>query len=156
MASIKLNSIYPLFLLIIRLVIAAVFLSAGLPKIQNPEAFGIAILNYRVSGPILSSWVALFLPWIELIAGFGLIIYPLRRASGLTIAILLLLFIVMHLQAWTRGLEIACGCFGSETALTSSVTNYLWLIIRNTSLLVGCSLLLYKDLRNQSKMPVAS
>ena len=41
-----------------------------------------AILNYRVSGPILSLWVALFLPWIELIAGFGLIIYPLRRASG--------------------------------------------------------------------------
>jgi uncharacterized membrane protein YphA (DoxX/SURF4 family) len=156
MAPIKLKSAYPLFIFIARLVLAAVFLSAALPKIQAPEEFSIAIMNYRVTGPVLSAWVALFLPWVELIAGIGLILYPLRRASGITLATLLVLFIVMHIQAWARGLEIDCGCFGSETANLSAVTNYLWLVIRNSLLLVGCSMILHKDLRNQNKFPIAS
>ena len=148
MAPIQLNACYRLLLRIARLVLVAVFVTAALPKIQAPDDFSLAIMNYRVSGPVLSAWVALFLPWVELVAGLGLLFLPLKRASGLILSILLLIFIIMHIQAWMRGLEISCGCFGNDPAELATSTSYLWLISRNALLLIPCSLILFQAERN--------
>ena len=155
MAANRLNTTYGRLLWLTRLILAAVFVSAALPKIYSPEDFARAIIHYRVTGLIFSAWIALFLPWFELVAGFGLLLLPLKRASGFALAALLLLFIMMHTQAWIRGLEIACGCFGEYPTESPSATNYVWLITRNGLLLVGCCAILLQDLRNQSKIPIA-
>ena len=94
--------------LLARLVLVAVFVSAALPKLQDPAAFAVDIQNYRLSGPVVAAWGATVLPWLELTIGVGLLTRSLRRVSGLVIAALLILFIGLHASAWLRGLDVAC------------------------------------------------
>ena len=132
-----------LFVLIARLVLASVFVSAALPKVRDPVAFSSSIEGFRIIGPTLSNWVALILPWLELIIGIGILLPWIRRSSGIIISALLLMFITLHASAWVRGLEINCGCFGFDTS--EKTTNYLKMIVRNTLLLGTCLFIVYKD-----------
>ena len=119
---------------LLRLIVSAVFLWAALPKLLDPASFAIDIAAYQLTGAGLSLWIAIALPWTELAAAIGLLAPWTRRASGLLLCGLLLLFIGLHLSAWARGLDIACGCFGKEAADFGS--NYPWLLSRNP--VAGC------------------
>jgi uncharacterized membrane protein YphA (DoxX/SURF4 family) len=136
-----------LFSLIVRLVLAGTFVIAALPKIQDPVAFSASVAAFRVIEPGLSAWVALCLPWLELIIGIGILMPMIRRMSGLLIALLLITFIALHSSAWIRGLDISCGCFGAETGEVS--TDYSWLILRNLLLLGAAILVISQDHRNK-------
>ncbi|MDQ8196150.1 MauE/DoxX family redox-associated membrane protein [Coraliomargarita sp. SDUM461004] len=135
-------------LLLARLAIVAAFLMAALPKIQDPVAFTNSIQGFRVVSYDLATWIAIGLPWLELIAGFGLLIPQIRRASAIIITILLITFIGLHASAWIRGLDINCGCFGVNEA--HSAPNYLWLVLRNIGLLTACICVLIRDCRHTS------
>lgn len=135
-----------LTLLIARLILAWAFISAGLPKIQDPVAFSASIEGYRIIDGSLVVWVAIILPWLELIIGIGLLTPWLRRASTLTMTALLCLFIALHVSAWARGLDINCGCFGEST----DSPDYHWLILRNLALLVVTIFVLRAALRNKT------
>ena len=94
------------------------FIAASLDKISNPYEFSESITNYKITPYWISNFVALTLPWIELICGLLLIISSLsilRRFSLLDISnnliILMLLWFVFILAiASLKGLEIDCGC----------------------------------------------
>ena len=132
------------FGLIARLVLAGVFLQAGLPKVQDPVAFAVAIENYRI---ISGSWAmaaAIVLPWLEIVIGIGLLTPWLRRASACTMIGLLGVFIALHLLSWARGLDIDCGCFGES----AGSPDYHWLILRNLALLITSIFVLRIALRN--------
>ena len=131
-----------LFVLIARLALAGVFVMAALPKIQDPVAFAVSVAAFRVIDTDLSAWVALFLPWLELVIGLGILMPAIRRTSAALIGVLLFVFIVLHSSAWVRGLDISCGCFGAETGESS--TDYRWLILRNV-LLLGAALLVFRQ-----------
>lgn len=131
--------------LLARLVVAGVFISAGLPKVQDPIAFAASIDGFRIVSGSLSLWTAVVLPWLEIIIGIGLLTPWLRRASASLIALLLALFIILHASAWIRGLDINCGCFG-ESAESPA---YLWLILRNLALLLATLFVLSDALRNK-------
>jgi len=126
-----------------RLGLAATFALAALPKIQDPGAFAEAVERYRVFGPTGSRWVAVTLPWLELVAGFGLLTPFLRRASGCVLAALLVAFLGLHAVSWARGLDIACGCFAASGA--EAAANYPWLLARNAALLVLSLAVLRRD-----------
>lgn len=134
-----------LVLLVARLVLAWVFISAGLPKIQDPVAFAASIDGFRIISGSLTLWVAVVLPWLELIIGVGLLIPGLRRASAWTIMLLLGLFIALHGSAWIRGLDINCGCFGES----ADSPDYHWLILRNLAFLLVAIFILSRPLRNK-------
>lgn len=136
-----------LVLIIIRLCIAATFLFAAFPKIEEPLVFAQSVNAYQLLPSSWSLWIALGLPWLELVAGLGILAPRLRRASGCIIVGLLALFIGLHLNAWTRGLDITCGCFGLHE---DASVNYLWPILRNLALLIGCILILIRDTRTHS------
>ena len=134
------------FGLIARLVLASVFISAALPKLKDPVAFAAAIDAYRT---ISGSWAmaaATVLPWLELIIAVGLLTPWLRRASAWIMALLLGLFIALHLSAWARGLNIDCGCFGES----GSSPDYHWLILRNLALLLATVFILRIAQRNNN------
>jgi uncharacterized membrane protein YphA (DoxX/SURF4 family) len=131
--------------LIARLVLVAVFLFAALPKIQDPVAFTGSIEGFRVVSYDFAVWIALLLPWLELVAGFGVLIPQIRRVSALILAVMLIAFIGLHASAWIRDLDISCGCFGVHESHTSP--NYLLLILRNVGLLIACSCVLIQDWR---------
>lgn len=134
-------------LLIARLVVCGTFLLAALPKIQDPVAFAASIEGFRVVDGGLVAWLALLLPWLELVIGFGLLLPLIRRSSGILIAILLIAFIGLHISAWVRGLDVSCGCFGETEA--SGAPNYLWLILRNAAVLTACLCVVVRDWRCQ-------
>ena len=99
--------------------------------------------GYRIVTGNLAMWIALVLPWLELVAGLGLLIPQIRRGSNLIIALLLIVFTVLHASAWARGLNINCGCF---SALESEkIPDYLWLVLRNIGLLTACIFVLIRD-----------
>lgn len=140
-----------LFVLIARLVLAGVFVMAALPKIEDPITFTNSVAAFRVIDLDLSAWVALFLPWLELVLGLGILIPGIRRSSAVLIGLLLFSFIALHASAWLRGLDISCGCFGYETGEPG--TNYSWLIARNVVLLWFIFLVFRQDMRNNPVAP---
>jgi uncharacterized membrane protein YphA (DoxX/SURF4 family) len=134
-------------ILIARLVVSVVFILAALPKIQDPVAFATAVDGFRVISGQLTMWVALMLPWLELFIGLGILAPQFRLGSGFLIGILLAAFMGLHLSAWMRGLDISCGCFGSESS--DPAPNYFWLIGRNFALLLATIIVFRRDLRHQ-------
>lgn len=124
------SGIARLGLLLARLVLTWVFIRAALPKIQDPLAFAGAIEAFQIVGGPLALWVALILPWLELVVALGLLTPWLKKLSASLISGLLLVFISLHASAWARGLDINCGCFG----VSESSPDYLWLILRNLGL----------------------
>jgi len=135
-------------MLIGRLTLSAAFILAALPKIQDPAAFAISVEGYRVVTANLAMWIALMLPWLELVAGFGLLIPQIRRGSNLIIALLLIVFIALHASAWARGLDINCGCFNAHES--EKTPDYLWLVLRNIGLLTACIFMLIRDWRHRT------
>jgi putative oxidoreductase len=99
-----------------RWTVAGIFLAAAVPKILDPAGFASDISHYALVPDILVNAQAVILPWIEavlalaLLAGFavegGLVL------SGLLFAV----FLAALGQAWVRGLDINCGCFGHTEA----------------------------------------
>ena len=130
-------------ILIGRLIVSATFILAALPKIQDPAAFATSVEGYRVVTGNLTAWIALALPWLELVAGFGLLIPQIRRGSALVINLLLIVFILLHASAWARGLDISCGCFSAHESYKTP--DYLWLILRNICLLLACTCVMIRD-----------
>ena len=100
-------------LFIVRLVLAAVFLYAGLGKIYDPGSFAQDIDNYRILPYVLVTLMAVILPWIEVICGFMLIIGKWNKGTGFIVSILNIIFIIAISSALIRGLDISCGCFAT-------------------------------------------
>ena len=149
MAAVNLEVRSMAYLMLIgRLILSATFILAALPKIQDPAAFAISVEGYHVVTANLAMWIALALPWLELVAGFGLLIPQIRRGSNLIIALLLVVFIVLHASAWARGLDINCGCFNAHEY--EKTPGYLWLILRNIGLLTACIFVLIRDWRHRT------
>ena len=130
-------------ILIGRLIVSTTFILAALPKIQDPAAFAASVEGYRVVTGTLTEWISLARPWLELVAGFGLLIPQIRRGSALVITLLLIAFIVLHVSAWARGLDINCVCFSADNS--NKAPDYLWLIFRNLGLLTACGCVLIRD-----------
>lgn len=133
-----------LVLLVVRLSVAATFVMAALPKLQDPTTFSEAILGYQLIGRNAALWIAITLPWLELVGGIGLITQQVRRASAIILGGLLLVFIALHLSAWSRGLDISCGCFDLHSEAT---TDYTWPILRNLALLAFTVCIAIRDFK---------
>jgi len=100
-------------LLAFRLVVGGTFIWAGVSKIIDPLEFAQNIANYRVFSQGISFFLALVLPWIEVICGVFLILGIFRYAGALLLSGLLAVFLVLITVTILRGIDIDCGCFGS-------------------------------------------
>ena len=123
-------------LLIFRLIVGGVFIWAGISKIADPLSFAQNVRNYQLVGPALSFLTAIFLPWVELIAGMWLIVGIYPRSSALLISCLLMFFILLVLITMARGLDVDCGCFGTFSRRAD------WQLIAEDSLWLALSLAL--------------
>ena len=96
-----------------RLLIGGMFVYASIYKIFDPAGFAVAIRNYMIIPASWSNIVALTLPWIEIVAGVFLIIGLQVRPSALLTTGMLGVFLGAIIYAYSIGLDIDCGCFGS-------------------------------------------
>ncbi|NIM59826.1 MAG: DoxX family membrane protein [Candidatus Aminicenantes bacterium] len=100
-------------LIAFRLVVGGMFIWAGVSKIIDPLGFAQNIANYRVFPEGASFFLALVLPWIEVICGLSLISGIFRYSSALLLSGFLVVFLVLITVTIIRGIDIDCGCFGS-------------------------------------------
>jgi spermidine/putrescine-binding protein len=111
---------------------------AGVPKVLHPDQFADIVLNYRIlTGPLVN-WVALTLPWLELIAGVLLILGAFTRAAAILATAMFATFTVALASAQIRHLDIACGCFdvaASSGSTSQSLVEAVVLLLASLALL---------------------
>jgi uncharacterized membrane protein YphA (DoxX/SURF4 family) len=89
---------------------------AGLAKIGDLHGFAEQLHNFRMMPIPLENLIAISLPWIELVAALALIFGVRARAGAMLSALLLTGFTTAVFVAMIRGLDIECGCFGTNDA----------------------------------------
>jgi uncharacterized membrane protein YphA (DoxX/SURF4 family) len=121
---------------VLRWVVAAVFLAAALPKISDPTSFATDIDNYRMVPDALIGPIAVALPLLEALVGVALITGVHARGAALVASGLLVAFAAGMVQAIARGIDLDCGCFGHVVE-----TRVSWLTVtRNVVLTLACAL----------------
>jgi putative oxidoreductase len=115
----------------LRILLAALFVLAGGLKILDPAAFAVEINRYQLIPWWSCAILALFLPWLEICVGIGLLTPWVSRGALAWVAALLIVFSVALLSAMLRGLNIDCGCFGRLWQSTGT----FWPLVRNFVLL---------------------
>jgi uncharacterized membrane protein YphA (DoxX/SURF4 family) len=119
-----------------RIILGGIFIASALPKIADPAGFAHDIHNYRMLPQAFENVFALIMPWIELLAGLGLVLNFAPRGSSIVIITLLAVFLVAIGQAVFRNLDIDCGCFG-----TNDATKTGWLALLRDAVFLVLALL---------------
>ena len=125
--------------------VAGTFLVAGVMKIWNFSRgewatgdFTVAIQGYElVESPWLVMILAIYLPWLEVVAGVGLFFRSLALGAAAVALGMSGVFLVAVGSAWWRGLIIGCGCFGEDSGPIAP-EDWGWKIFGNV-VLVGAT-----------------
>lgn len=104
---------------LVRVGLAAVWLVAGGTKVGDLAGSGRAVNAYDVMPYDLAKVIGAALPFVELALGVLLLVGLATRLAAGVSAALLVVFIAGITQAWARGLQIDCGCFGSGGQLAA-------------------------------------
>ena len=123
--------------LLVRRVIATlaggVFLYAGLNKVADPMRFANDIGNYQLLPWTLGVRLAFYLPWLEIVCGLALIVHRLFRGALALAMAMTLVFTGATISARVRGIDVACGCFGTA----SSNLTLTWHLVLNGCIFLG-------------------
>lgn len=123
---------------ILALLFGGIFFYAGWLKLRDPARFLIDIRSFDILGDPFAAWLALVLPWIEIICGLAVMSGVLRKGGLLLLNLALVGFFGAIGYAKSRGLSIQCGCFGGSDTTSS----YLELFLRDGILLcIGIALI---------------
>ncbi len=133
--------------LLARWVVGLAFVLASLHKILQPAVFAQIVYSYQLFPDFSINLIAIFVPFVELVAGLALVagIYP--RAAAAIVNALLVAFVLIIAFNLMRGHEFDCGCFPTfiTRLYTDSPANML---IRNAVLLaLSLPLALYRGRR---------
>ena len=103
---------------IARLGLGALFIYAGYAKLRNPFVFEMAVDGYQLLPPAGVILVARGLPWLEVVLGLALWTGWKLHYSATFTTLLLGAFLVMMGITYARGIEAACGCFGTSEPIS--------------------------------------
>jgi len=143
--SARMTAAWPWISTVARLGLAAVFLTAGLLKVDDLAASGRAVNAYRLFSYDTAKVIGAVQPFLEIALGLLLLIGLAVRLSAAIAALLLVIFIAGIVSAWARGLQIDCGCFSKGGDLAAGRTaEYGREILRDVGFLVLAGILLVK------------
>ena len=133
----------PIVIIILRLILGGIFIYASIDKIANPHEFAKNISHYHLVPFGLENIISIFLPWLELIIGVGLIVGFMVDGSVVLSMSLLVMFIVAISSAILRGYNIDCGCGLKEGQLVGTQK-----LLENSLLFISGLLILNRKYRN--------
>ena len=114
---------------VLRLILAGVFLYAGIIKSTASEQFFVALVPFTFLPEALLLPISQGLPIIEILVGILILIPKTHRlGAGLALA-LLLVFMTVLAWALTQGIIVSCSCFGENDA--PSAWKMMLAIVRN-------------------------
>ena len=131
-------------IILLKWLIAAIFIIAGVGKILDPATFANDIDNYRILPYFLVTIAAIVLPWLETLCGLSLIFSKLNKGSTFIIFILTIIFSIAISSALARGLDISCGCFSIDGEGTKIGFTKL---IQDVVLLAAIGVVYFNDLK---------
>jgi uncharacterized membrane protein YphA (DoxX/SURF4 family) len=140
------SKVFRAVVLALRVVLGAVFVYAAWTKLRQPwQLFAMSIDAYKV----LPDWavvvVARTLPWAEMLIGLALMAGRWLRVSAGAASLLLLVFFVLMVRTYARGMVIDCGCFGLGDPISART------LARDGSLLAGYLFLTWTGFRDRRK-----
>lgn len=113
---------HSLLALAARLYLAGIFLLACVHKIADPRAFAVDVATYQILPLWSVNGVALWLPWVELVAAASLALGLRARAGAWLVALMMAVFLAAIGSALARGLDLSCGCFASQGAAEDPIS----------------------------------
>jgi len=133
---------------VLQIIVGAVFVYASYNKLFDQVAFAKSVYGYKFLPDFLINLTAIIVPPLEFIAGLFLMFGLFRKGSSAVIIVLLSVFLVALVQAYARGLDIDCGCFGSTAADKTTSTDILIRIFQDILLLLG-AIIIFKYSRSK-------
>src|SRR4030095_13487786 len=97
---------------IVDLIIAAIFIYAGVLKALDPVQLAHDIDHYKILPWMLGVGLAFYLPWLDILCRLAVIFLLFYRGALSILTALVVVFLVATIAAKARGLDITCGCFG--------------------------------------------
>lgn len=129
----------PLIYLLVRTAVSAIFLWSGISKLMAADNFAVIIESYGLLPDNWTLLVAVALSLLEVVAGLGLLADI--KGSLTVIAGLLGLFIVILSYGIWLGLDIDCGCFGSEDPEAKTFHGLRSALVRDIIMMLGIFIL---------------
>ena len=120
--------------LVARLILGGVLFLAGFLKVDEPDKSQMAVRAYEMLPIAIANLLGLVLPFVEVAIGALLILGSLTRFMAALGGFTMVIFIIAIAQAWARGLNIDCGCFGGGGTVAPGETKYLQEILRDLGL----------------------
>jgi uncharacterized membrane protein YphA (DoxX/SURF4 family) len=130
----KFEKLQPWIGLVCRLTLGGVLLVAGYLKIGKTEISQMAVRSYELLPVSIANFLGLTLPFFEVVIGLLLIVGAATRVVAALGGFTMVIFIIAIAQAWARGLNIDCGCFGGGGTVDPGQTRYLQEILRDAGL----------------------
>lgn len=119
-----------LFLLIIRVVLAALLATAGIAKLADLKGAEKAAKGFGIPGPLATFGPAI-LSVAEIVLGLMLLFPSVSWFGAIGAAVLLVAFIVMMMYQWSKGNAPDCHCFGQlhsePVGIKSIIRNVIFL-----------------------------
>jgi putative oxidoreductase len=97
-----------------RWILGLTFIYASFHKIVSPADFAKIVYGYDLFPEIFINLIAIVIPFLELVAGFALIIGLYPHSAAIIINGLLLAFSTASAINLIRGHEFNCGCFPAD------------------------------------------
>ena len=145
-------SAHPWVLLGCAWVLGGVMAGAAWPKIADPPEFLRSLYAYLLLPDPLLAPLALFLPWLEALAGLALILGPARRGAAAITLVLMVVFLGALGINRLRGNPVDCGCFGNskvQKTRDERLKDMDWAMLRD----LGLALLAVNVLRGRRPEP---
>ena len=120
--------------LVCRLTLGGVLFVAGYLKVDKLEVSQMAVRSYELLPIPIANFLGQTLPFFEVVIGLLLIVGAATRAVAALGGFTMFIFIIAIAQAWARGLNIDCGCFGGGGTVDPGQTRYLQEILRDAGL----------------------
>ena len=93
----------------VRMIIALIFMWAGVVKILDPDSFAIILEAFDLFPYTWTMPIAVGLPVLEILAAIGLL-FDVRGSLSAIAGLLVLFLAILGYGVWL-GLDIDCGCF---------------------------------------------
>lgn len=117
---------------VLRFLTGAIFTVAGVSKISDPIGFFSTLMQFQLFPDLALRFLAVYVPWLELVTGLCLLLGLMHRSAGLVFAVLNVLFSFSIMSVIVRGIEVDCGCFGLlGDALGLPDAADKWAVLRN-------------------------
>ena len=104
---------HPILGLLLRVYVGGVFIYASMYKINYPGEFAETIASYQLVPYWAVNFMALVMPWAELVSGILMVLGVRTKAAAAAIGGMLVMFSLAILITLLRGIPIGCGCFTS-------------------------------------------